>query len=146
MQSRRHMAYKPSVFTPGKIFWVKRTANHKFFPRCAPSRLQKKLFERLLEIWRISSEIRKISRILGARLDRLVKIRIDATVERHDAASSQAGLKPFQSVSPRITQNQLERFQTVRWTVVDRLFLLEAAARYRSTQIRKPAPRHSGMQ
>src|SRR5256885_268489 len=91
MQSRRHMAYKPSVFTPGKIFWVKRTANHKFFPRCAPSRLQKKLFERLLAIWRISSEIRKISRILGARLDRLVKIRIDATVERCDAASSQPG-------------------------------------------------------
>ena len=140
------MAYKPSVFTPGKIFWVKRTANHKFFPRCAPSRLQKKLFERLLAIWRISSEIRKISRILGARLDRLVKIRIDATVERRDAASSQAGLKPFQSVSARITQNQIERFQTVRWNVVDRLFLLEAFERDRSIQIVKHSPGDSGIQ
>src|SRR5256885_2996957 len=114
MQSRRHMAYKPSVSTRGKIFWVKRPANHKFFPRCAPSRLQKKLFERLLAIWRISSEIRKISRILGARLDRLVKIRIDATGERHDAASSQAGLKPLHDVSAPITPNQNEPFPPVR--------------------------------
>src|SRR5437879_12159549 len=109
MQSRRHMAYKPSVFTPGKIFWVKRTANHKFFPRYAPSRLQKKLFERLLAIWRISSEIRKISGILEAWLDRLGKIRFDAAGERHDAATSQAGLQPFQCVSARMTQNRMER-------------------------------------
>src|SRR5437773_8565639 len=114
MQSRRHMAYKPSGFTPGKIFWVKRTANPNSCPRCAPSRLQKKLFERLLAIWRISSEIRKISRILGARVDRLVKIRIDATVERRHAASSQPGLKPFYSASARITQNQIERPQAGR--------------------------------
>src|SRR5207247_9711209 len=94
----------------------------------------------------ICSEIRKISRILGARLDRPVKIRIDATVERHDAASSQAGLKPFQSVSARITQNQIERFQTVRWNVVDRLFLLEAFERDRSIQIVKHSPGDSGIQ
>src|SRR5438552_18897690 len=112
MQSRRHMAYKPSVFTPGKIFWVKRTANHKFFPRCAPSRLQKKLFERLLAIWRISSEIRKISRILGARLNRLVNIKIDGIVVRHEAVSSLAGLNPFHSVLVLITRNTLCRLQT----------------------------------
>src|ERR1700745_1005129 len=97
MQRRRHMAYKPNVFTPGKIFRVKRAADHKFFPGCAASRIEKKLFERLLTVLRISSEIRKIGRILGARLDWLVKIKIDATVERCDAASSQPSLKPFQS-------------------------------------------------
>src|SRR5436305_15302453 len=145
MQRRRHMAYKPDVLTPGKILRVKRAADHKSFSWCAASRLQKKLFERLLAIWRISSEIRKISRILGARLDRLVKIRIDATVERHDAASSQAGLKPFQSVSARITQNQIERFQTVQWNVVDRLFLLEAFERDRRIQIVKHWPGDSGI-
>src|SRR5207249_12113908 len=101
MQSRRHMAYKPSVFTPGKIFWVKRTANHKFFPRCAPSRVQKKLVERLLAIWRISSEIRKISRILGARVDRHVMIRIEANVERRHAASCQPGLQHLEAASVR---------------------------------------------
>src|SRR6266550_884757 len=146
MQRRRHMAHKPNVFTPGKIFRVKHAADHKFFPGCAASRLQKKLFERLLAIWRIGSEIRKISRILGARLDRPVKIRIDATVERHDAASSQAGLKPFKSASARITQNQIERLQTVRWNVVDRLFLLEAFERDRSIQIVKHSPGDSGIQ
>src|SRR5438552_9077724 len=146
MQSRRHMAYKPSVFTPGKIFWVKRAADHKFFPRCAASRLQKKLFERFLTVWGISSEIRKISRILGARLNRPVKIRIDATVERRDAASSQPGLKPFQSASARITQNQIERFQTVRWNVLDRLFLLDALERDCSMELVKHSPGDSGVQ
>src|SRR2546427_11815022 len=93
MQRRRHMAYKPDVLTPGKILRVKRAADHKSFSWCAASRLQKKLFERLLAIWRISSEIRKISRILGARLDRLVEIKIDATVMRRHRARSTPGLK-----------------------------------------------------
>src|SRR5256885_16856578 len=113
MQRRRHMAYKPDVLTPGKILRVKRAADHKSFSWCAASRLQKKLFERLLAIWRISSEIRKISRILGARLDRLVKIRIDATVERRHAASSQPGLKPFLSASARITPKPIQRLPAV---------------------------------
>src|SRR5207244_12500188 len=93
MQRRRHMAYKPDVLTPGKILRVKRAADHKSFSWCAASRLQKKLFERLLAIWRISSEIRKISRILWALLDRLVKFRIDATVERRHEVTFHPGLK-----------------------------------------------------
>src|SRR5436309_1393442 len=146
MQRRRHMAYKPDVLTPGKILRVKRAADHKSFSWCAASRLQKKLFERLLAIWRISSEIRKISRKLWPRLDRPVKIRINATVERRHAASSQPGPKPFQGAAARITQNQIERFQTVRWNVVNILFLLEAFERDRSIQIVKHSPGDCGIQ
>src|SRR6266478_2287974 len=113
MFGRRHVAHERNVVAPGKILGIQRSSDQELFLRRTPGGLEEKLLEGRLTIGCISSEVGKIGTVLRIATYWLVNLGINAAVERRYAACAEMLTQLVQRSSSGITQDQVERLQSV---------------------------------
>ena len=135
MLLRRQMTDEEDIVRPREVDRVLRATDDEAAVRPGPRWLQQQPPQSLLSVGGIGAEIGKCRLIMRRRLGTPIQGRIGPAIERGHPPRAQPRTHRIESAAAGVAQHEVERCQTVRAEIGDRLACGQAVERHRRIEI-----------